>query len=326
VPSSPYGPGRTMPHNSRSLNGAQVPPTSPNQSTLPPNPPTSAPSPAPNTLPSPIAATSDGRTATRPQRAVVSYEDGRIDVRANDSSLNQILRAISRATGMTITGGVADQRVFGNYGPASPSAVLATLLDGTGTNMLLREGDDATPPELVLTPRGGGPSPPSPSAVPDESVADAPPVAAPIASPAASAASVNNAASQSTVVPASSAPTQPGTVTPVNGVLPLGNPIPANNVNGSQYNVTPTASQLPTTNSVPLDTLAHPSTTPSVSGIVDSPNPPSGATPAPGTTTTAAPGQLTPEQVYQQLLQMQQKQAQPQPAQQSAPATTTPPQ
>lgn len=65
---------------------------------------------------------------------------------------------------MRITGGVVDERVFGDYGPDVPSKVLATLLDGTGSNMLLLDGADNRPAELMLTPRTGGPSPPNPSA------------------------------------------------------------------------------------------------------------------------------------------------------------------
>jgi hypothetical protein len=312
----PNSPNNRPPRPFMRPEAAPLPPppqTAPVPSTLPPTPPTAAPPAATQT--GPLVATSNGTPSTRPHRATVLYADGQLDISANDSSLNQILRAISRETGMTITGGVADQRVFGKYGPASPSAILATLLDGTGTNMLLREGDASAPPELVLTPRGGGPTPPSPSALPDDSIADTPTPSppAPVRSPAPAT--------------AASAPAQPAaTPQPAAVAVPvplglIGNPIPPNNVNGSQYNTTPTASEIPTTNSVPIDSLAKPSTTPSVSGIVDSPNPPTGATPAP----TATPSALTPEQVFQQLLQMQQKQAQPQPASPPAPATSTPP-
>jgi len=65
---------------------------------------------------------------------------------------------------MKITGGVTDERVFGHYGPAPPAQILAELLDGTGSNMILVQRDAATPSELILTPRQGGPSPPNPNA------------------------------------------------------------------------------------------------------------------------------------------------------------------
>ena len=129
--------------------------------------------------------------AQRPaHRADVTYADSMLTVSASNSSLNQILREISRLTGIKITGGVADERVFGNYGPAVPSQVLATLLDGTGSNMLLIQSRGTTPTELILTPRQGGPTPPNPSAsgsdeVNDSSSEDAPPnpVAQPIRPP-----------------------------------------------------------------------------------------------------------------------------------------------
>ena len=103
-----------------------------------------------------------------PQRAVrqaqVAYTAGRLQVTADNSSLNQILSEIGRVTGMKITGGVAEERVFGSYGPGDPSAVLSALLDGTGSNMMLRFDSARRPEELVLTPRQGGATPPNPNA------------------------------------------------------------------------------------------------------------------------------------------------------------------
>ena len=114
-----------------------------------------------------------------PQRAKVTYTDNEITVAARNSSLNQILHDISRLTGIKITGGVADERVFGDYGPASPPQVLATLLNGTGSNMFLVQSNGTAPTELILTPRQGGPTPPNPNAQsfdePIESSEDAPP-------------------------------------------------------------------------------------------------------------------------------------------------------
>jgi hypothetical protein len=92
------------------------------------------------------------------------YANGLLTVSASNSSLNQILRDISRETGMKITGGVLDERVFGQYGPEPTAQVLNSLLDGTGSNMLLVGSNGATPAELVLTPRSGGVTPPNPNA------------------------------------------------------------------------------------------------------------------------------------------------------------------
>lgn len=99
-----------------------------------------------------------------PQRAEVTYSQGQLSVQADNSSLNQILREISRETGIKITGGVAEERVFGKYGPSSASEVLASLLDGTSSNLLLIQSDATSPGELILTPRHGGVTPPNPNA------------------------------------------------------------------------------------------------------------------------------------------------------------------
>jgi hypothetical protein len=102
-----------------------------------------------------------GNNPNEPQLSV-DYVAGKL-VTATNASLNQILRQVSRSIGMKITGSVADERVYGHYGPSTPSIVLAALLDGTGINMLL-VGDAKGPTELILTPRSGKPTPPSPSA------------------------------------------------------------------------------------------------------------------------------------------------------------------
>lgn len=98
------------------------------------------------------------------RRAEVSFTHGQLAVKADNSSLNLILREIGRQTGIKITGGVTEERVFGSYGPGTPDTVLATLLDGAGSNMLLIASEGSAPGELILTPRLGGPTPPNPNA------------------------------------------------------------------------------------------------------------------------------------------------------------------
>ncbi|SEF48546.1 hypothetical protein SAMN05421819_0157 [Bryocella elongata] len=268
---------------------------------LPATAPTSTP--APEATTAPLTATSVTTAYTRPQRAQVSYVGGELDVRAENSSLNDILFEISRATGMKIHGGVNDQRVFGHYGPAAPSDVLATLLFGTGTNMLLKEDDGLGPVELVLTPRTGGVTPPSPSAPSYSSDSLTPPPQPSVMG--------RGGLRQPPVQQ------RPGDgAGPPGGTPPAGNP-PLNNPLGSPDNTTNTVSTMPTTNSVPTDALPTPSTTTETQqGIVDSPNPP-----ATGTTTATSPnGVSTPEQIYQQLLKLQQSTSG------STSTTTTPPQ
>ncbi len=117
----------------------------------------------------PSAAT----TISTVRRARVDYSNGLLTVSANNSSLNQILGSIARATGIKITGGVTDERVYGTYGPASVSSILTTLLDGTGSNMMLSGDNPGDPQVLTLTPRqAGGPTPPSP---PETEASDDPP-------------------------------------------------------------------------------------------------------------------------------------------------------
>lgn len=114
------------------------------------------------------------------RRAQVVFANGQLQITADNSSLNQILRDIGSQTGMKITGGVADERVFGKYGPAAPAEILGDLLDGTSSNMLLRNTAANVPAELVLTPQGGGPTPPNPNARSfddDSDQADSPPPA-----------------------------------------------------------------------------------------------------------------------------------------------------
>jgi hypothetical protein len=108
-----------------------------------------------------LANASVPATAARADTAAeVVYANGLLRITADNSSLNQILRSIARETGMKVTGGVRDERVFGTYGPSTPARVLASLLDGTGSNMLLRESSSNAPAELILTPRLGGATPP----------------------------------------------------------------------------------------------------------------------------------------------------------------------
>src|ERR1700692_3912771 len=137
---------------------AQSPQTTPPASTpvssaLPANAPT-APAPAP------VPLTPSQRPPTRAQ---VTYANGKFSIAADNASLNQILRQIAADTGMKITGGVTDERVFGQYGPADPAQVLAALLDGTGSNMILVHDGEASS-ERILPARQGGPTPPNPNA------------------------------------------------------------------------------------------------------------------------------------------------------------------
>jgi hypothetical protein len=146
------------------------------QSRTPTSPAQSSQTPAPSTIP----ATGPTNTPTLtlppaqspPRRATVSFTNGQLTVSASNSSLNQILREISRLTGIKITGGVAEERVFGEYGPAAPAEVLGTLLDGTGSNIFFTASEGDKPAELILTPRTGGVTPPNPNAARFDNTSD----------------------------------------------------------------------------------------------------------------------------------------------------------
>lgn len=136
---------------------------------VPPTAPTaSSPAPAPQRETPALAPAPQSSVTSVPEppphRATVSYTGGQLSIVATNSSLNQILRDISRTAGITITGGVAEERVFGNYGPGTPAEVIGDLLDGTGSNMLFVQGVGGSKSELVLTTRSGGPTPPNPNA------------------------------------------------------------------------------------------------------------------------------------------------------------------
>ncbi|QNI37954.1 hypothetical protein [Edaphobacter albus] len=119
-----------------------------------------------------------------PNRASITYANDQLTVQADNSSLNQILHEISRIAGVTITGGVAEERVFGKYGPGSLSEVLGQLLDGTSTNMLFIASSGDKTPQLILTPRNGRPSPPNPNAARFDNNPEAASIPAPSEPPA----------------------------------------------------------------------------------------------------------------------------------------------
>ena len=119
-----------------------------------PEPAVASSSAADTVLPAPVSVESAPamKPTTLARRATVSYAAGLLTIQADNSSLNQILRQVSRLTGTVITGGVAEERVFGHYGPAKPAAVLSSLLGGTDSGVLMRGRPDGSVAELILKP------------------------------------------------------------------------------------------------------------------------------------------------------------------------------
>lgn len=95
------------------------------------------------------------------QPASVTLLHGKLLVKADNSSLIQILDALAKTSGMSISGLGQDQRVFGNYGPGNPRVILSNLLEGAGYNVVMAGvTQKGAPKQLVLTARGS--APPSP--------------------------------------------------------------------------------------------------------------------------------------------------------------------
>lgn len=249
-------------------------------------------------------------------RARVTLQGNQLEVRADNSSLNQILLEISQLSGMKITGGVQDQRVYGTYGPGPASDVLSALLEDTGANVLLKMTPSDGLAELILSPRSGGPTPPSPAVYrPDPADAQAALIGQTASAASATAvASPNSSAQVPQQVPAQSAQPAPSGVPP----LPFSQP-PAQPAATDPF-VTPQTP--PPSGIVSAPTIApatEPGTTPGPTtqntGESDQPSPTTGSTgqsTGSGTTNPQSPnGVKTPQQIYQELQKLLQQQSQP---------------
>jgi hypothetical protein len=243
--------------------------------------PATAPTRVPDTLPTAVPASAAFTPAERAShRAVVVYSGGRLEVTADNSSLNQILREVARQTGMKITGGVSEERVFGKYGPASPAEVLDSLLDGTDTNILLRQSAEDAPAELVLTRRGGGPTPPNPNALGYDDEPAPPPA------PSAALPPVQQT-SQQPQLPFS----RPVSTPPLTDIMQTPQTPAPGGIVGA-----PTVAPATEPGTTPGPTTQSTGTSDTTSGTTDA---------------TSPNGVKTPEQIYLELQQLRQQQQQP---------------
>ncbi|MGC9158350.1 MAG: hypothetical protein ACP5FH_05115 [Terracidiphilus sp.] len=97
-----------------------------------------------------------------PAPAAVVWDSHGLRIDAANSSLKQILKDVTAATGTKIEGFGTDQRIFGNYGPGSTREVLSQLLQGSGYNILMiGNQDQGAPLQVILTPSPNGPAPPA---------------------------------------------------------------------------------------------------------------------------------------------------------------------
>ena len=95
--------------------------------------------------------------------ATIVWNNKGLSIDAANSSLQQILKDVSTATGIKVDGISSDQRIFGAYGPGRAADVLSQLLQGSGYNVLMI-GDLApgTPRQIILSTRQAGASQPQP--------------------------------------------------------------------------------------------------------------------------------------------------------------------
>ena len=97
-------------------------------------------------------------------RATVTENNQALSVKADNSSLSDILHQVASATGMKLEGLSSDERVFGSFGPGAPREVLSALLNGTPYNvMMVGDLPSGAPRQLVLSRKGSGAAPPAAS-------------------------------------------------------------------------------------------------------------------------------------------------------------------
>jgi hypothetical protein len=79
------------------------------------------------------------QAASPASKVTVSYRAGLLGIRANQATLAEVLNEVHRSTGaeVEIPAGAAQDQIVVDLGPASPSQVLGSLLNGTPFNFIL---------------------------------------------------------------------------------------------------------------------------------------------------------------------------------------------
>jgi len=103
-------------------------------------------------------------------QASIVWDSQGLSIEADNSSLQQILKDVSTATGAKVEGLSSDERVFGAYGPGKARDVLSQLLQGSGYNVIM-VGDEAggVPRQIQLSPRLAANAAPAARSVPNSS-------------------------------------------------------------------------------------------------------------------------------------------------------------
>ena len=131
-----------------------------------PAPSTPAAPPAPAAPSAPVATDVAPSLLQQPaQEAKIVFDNNRLSIHAENSSLAGILHQVASSSGMKVEGLGGDERVFGTFGPGAPRDVIADLLNGTAYNVaLIGDLDNGAPRELILTPTTHGAAAPAPAA------------------------------------------------------------------------------------------------------------------------------------------------------------------
>src|SRR5262249_39757036 len=91
----------------------------------------------------------------------VSYVNGQLLVVADNSMMTDVLNGIRSSTGIRIEGlgGNAD-RVYGQFGPASPRVVIDSLLNGSHYDFIILSSLEApdTVQRVIVSPRASSPN------------------------------------------------------------------------------------------------------------------------------------------------------------------------
>ena len=90
----------------------------------------------------------------KPGQATITWDSHGLSIAAANSSLQQILKDVSTATGAKVDGLNGDERVFGAYGPGQARDVLSQLLLGAGYNVIMiGDQGQGAPRQILLTAR-----------------------------------------------------------------------------------------------------------------------------------------------------------------------------
>ncbi len=93
----------------------------------------------------------------QPGQAAVTWDSQGLRIDATNSSLQQIMKDVSTATGTKVEGMSTDERVFGAYGPGQARDVLSQLLQGAGYNvMMIGDQGHGAPRQILLSVRNTG--------------------------------------------------------------------------------------------------------------------------------------------------------------------------